>query len=390
MARNPYPLYAEMRVTGDLVPLGPGLWATARWSICDALLRDRRLDRQFLAAIERRYGLERAAAPVFQTFARMLLMMTPPQHTRLRGLLMKAFNAKQVAELERTVQVTAQGLVEKLVAKDHGDLMAEFARPLPILVICRLLDIPLDDTERLAPDVDRVVYALEIAPMTPEQLEAANAALERLVEYFRPILHERRRHLGTDLISLLLSTEEQGERLSEPELLANIILLFLAGHETTTNMIGNALIALQQHPDVLARVRANRTLVPAAALECVRFDGSVQVTGRTALQDVEIAGQVLPRGTMVFAFVGGANRDPDRFPDPDVLRLDRGDHAGKPLTFGGGVHYCLGARLATIEMDTALATLIEHLPRLRLTNLDSLQWHARNTLRGVRSLQAEW
>jgi cytochrome P450 len=187
---------------------------------------------------------------------------------------------------------------------------------------------------------------------------------------------------------MLISVEENGETLSHDEIVSNVILLFLAGHETTSNMIGNMLIALHRNPQQLELLKSDRSRIPRAVLECLRYDGSVQNTVRSAQEDVEVAGVQIPRGTVLFLSLGAANRDPAKFTDPDRLNIDRDE--GRVQTFGAGIHHCLGYRLALIELETALGVLLERLPGLRLTGLDELSWNKRGNLRGVDALTAQW
>lgn len=385
---NPYHLYKQLRAAGPIIKLAPKVWVTGRYSIIDAILRDRRMGRSYMHAIRSRYGNVRAQEPIFRSFERMLLLLEPPNHTRLRGLLAKAFNAKQEASFRQLTQVIADRLIDRFVKTGSMDVMRDYAVPIPLQVICTLLDVPYEDAAMFSNAVDAIVLNLEVARMRDEQIDAANTATIALENYFAPILHERRRNPGDDLISRLLLAEEGNNRLTEEEILANIILLFFAGHETTANMIGNALIALHHHPEQLAKIIADVSLVPGMIAECLRYDGSVQLGARAALEDMEIEGTPIARGDMIFAFLGAANRDPDKFEQPDQLIIERTDT--RHLTFGGGIHHCLGARLATIELEVALDTLFRRLPDMQITNLDKLRWHQRNALRGVESLSAIW
>jgi cytochrome P450 len=387
---DPYPLYQELRAAGPLVSLAPGFWITGWYPVVDALLRDRRLGRNYQQNMRLRYGDDRAQLPVFQAFARMLLLLNPPAHTRLRALLMQAFNVKQVVDFRQLAQGIAEALIDQFAPARAVDLVQAYAFPLPIRVICTFLDVPYHDAALFTQAVSATVQALDTAPMDAAQLAAANHAIEHLQEYFTDHLRARRRRPGHDLISLLLTVEEEGQRLTEEEIVANIILLFIAGHETTTNMIGNALVALHRHPAQLARAQADAALLPAVVGECLRYDGAVQMASRTALDDLEIAGQRIARGQGIFLCLGAANRDPAKFAEPDRLRIDRPDQDARLLTFGGGIHYCLGARLAMVELEVALGTLFRRVPQLQLTNLDTLTWHPRNSLRGVQTLTAVW
>jgi hypothetical protein len=387
---NPYPLYERLRAAGPLVNLMPEVWLSGRYSVVEALLRDPHMGRDFMARTRQRYGEEQIHGAVFQALSRMLLFMNPPHHTRLRGLLMKAFNAKWTDEFRRLAQASADKLIDGFANARAVDLVNGYAVPLPIEVICSLLNVPKQDVGMFAGATRSVIRALEMAEMSGAEIDHANSAALQLEAYFAKVLRQRRRAPGNDLVSLLLCVEEGDDRLSEEEILANIILLFIAGHETTAAMIGNALIAFYRHPEQLARVKADPMLLPDAVAECLRFDGSIQMTARTALEDIHIEGVHLHKGAFVYLSTGSANRDPARYADPDRFIIDRAERTMHPYTFGGGVHYCLGARLASIELEVALGTLFESLPDLQITNLGRLHWRQTNTFRGVESLMAAW
>ncbi|OUL97903.1 cytochrome P450 [Paraburkholderia hospita] len=384
---NPYPFYEGIRSAGAFVPLAPSIMLTGRHAVIDALLPDRRMGKTYMPSVVARYGESAREQPVFQALERTFLMMNPPTHTRLRALLMKAFNARQIETLRTIAEETTDSLIDAMQGKPEVDLVSEFAMPLPLQIICRLLDVPVEDGVRFGDAASLLVSAFDLAPMSADALARANQAALELEQYFRAVVAQRRATPGHDIVSSLIQAEEGGERLSEDEIISNVILLFVAGHETTSNMLGNALIALHQHPAQLERLRGDPSLVSKAVAECARYDTAVQMVVRTAFEDIDVDGQTLPRGSIVFMLLGSANRDPERFDAPDTLDIDR-EPSGHLLTFGAGIHYCLGARLAMMELEIALHKLLTRLPQLRLTNLDALQWRRRNNLRGVESLIA--
>ncbi|PCE21932.1 cytochrome [Paraburkholderia acidicola] len=386
--RDPYPFYHRLRKAGNLIPIAPRTLITGHAEVARIVLADRKMGKSYLEAVRTRYGEAGISQPIFQALSKMLLMMNPPAHTRLRALLMKAFNARQVDLLRDISQSSADELINALQANRPIDLMSEFALPMPIRIICKIMDVPLDHASMLGADVSQFAQAFEAAPLSPDQIAAANAALENLERYFKDVIATRRAHPGTDLISTMLSINDNGETFSENEIIWNVIFIFAAGHETTSNMIGNALIALYRHPDQLEKLRARPELLTQAINECMRYDSSVQIVQRVALEDTDVHGIAIPKGTIVLLSLGATNRDPMQFDQPDTLLIERPESANPPLVFSGGIHYCLGARLAMFELETALGTILRRLPDLRLTNLDSLQWHQRNTLRGVTSLLA--
>jgi cytochrome P450 len=384
--KDPYPLYQRLRQAGPLVPIAPRTLITGHSDVVRALLVDRKMGKEYMEAVRTRYGEAGVHQPVFQALSRMLLMMNPPAHTRLRALLMKAFNARQIDLLREILQSSADELIDALPADQPFDLVSQFALPMPIRIICRMMDVRVDDAPMLGAEVGRLAQALEAAPLSADQLASANTALSNLEAYFKDVVAARRGKPGTDLISTMLSVNDNGDTFSEDEIIWNAIFLFASGHETTSNMIGNALIALHRHPHQLDKLRAHPELLTRAISECVRYDSSVQVVQRVALEDTEIGGIAVSKGTIVLLSLGAANRDPAQFDEPDRLLIERPESSSPALMFSGGIHYCLGARLAMLELETALGTVLRRLPELRLTNLEELQWHPRNTLRGVTSL----
>jgi cytochrome P450 len=392
---DPYSVYEQLRAAGPIVSLLPRLWITGRHGVAESLLRDRRMGKDYMGYIRSRYDDGLAAGAAFQTFDRSLLMMNPPDHTRLRGLLMQAFNARHIEEFTQLARDTANHLVDQFVAAGNADLVDAYALKLPIIAICHLLGLDESETHLFTTSMWRLTQsftrALEVANMSGADIDDANEATLALHEFFKEKLRQRRDNPGNDLISLLLHLEERGARMSDEEIVANIIFLFAAGHETTSNMIGNVLITLFRHPASLARVQRDESLLPACVLECLRYDSSVQIAAREVIEDFTFEGVSLRRGDTVAICLGSANRDPEKFVEPDRFLIDRpGLDARELASFGGGLHYCLGARLAMIEITVALGTLLRRLPGLELTNLDELNWHPANTLRGVESLHATW
>lgn len=385
---DPYPLYKTLREQAPFVRVAPNALMTGRYGIVDALLQNRSMGKSYLESVRVRYGDDGPNMPLFQGVGRMFLMLNPPAHTRVRALMMKAFNARQVETMRELALATAHELVDGLAPRKQADLVAEFAFPLPLLIICRMLDIPVAEATILGATVSKLAKVFDPAPMNAEALTQTSAAYDELARYFAGVIAARRSRPGNDLISLLLRVDEGGDTLTHDEIVSNVILLFIAGHETTSNMIGNALIALHRNPQQLDLLKQHPQKMPNAVLECLRYDGSVQMTMRTAMEDIEIEGEVLPRGTMVFLMLGAANRDPDRFEEPDRLDIDR--RQGREQTFGAGIHHCLGYRLALIELESAIGVLLERLPNLRLTDLDRLKWNQRGNLRGVSALMAAW
>jgi cytochrome P450 len=379
---DPYPRYAALRRAAPVALAEDGAIVLTRYADCQAVLQDPRFGRpdaeEFLDAV----GLSNwRDLPAIWTLNTSMLSINPPDHTRLRRLVSKAFTARKVEQLRTSVAE----LVDRLAAEleGGGDFVELFAFPLPVAVIGELLGVPEADRAAFQPLVRDWTMILDV--FTPDVLDRANAAAAEMRAYLGDLAEERRRSPQDDLISDLVMIADGGDRLTSDELVTMAALLFSAGFETTTHLLGNGLVALLDHPDQAEALRSDPDLVPSAIEELVRFDSSVQITGRTALADTEVAGVPTPAGSRLVCYLGAANRDPARFTDPD--RLDLARHEGAPLSFGGGAHYCLGAPLARLEAQLAFPTLLRRYPEIALAEgavrRDSL------TLRGYLSLPVE-
>ena len=387
---DPYPYYDRLRACCPIYPLMPGAWLVTRYLDADRILRDPRFGRDFLGGVARRYGRDMSGEPAFRMVNRFMLLMNPPEHTRLRLLVSKAFGVKQAGDLQRLAMGIAERLIDGFINSGRADLLTVFAYPLPVDVICAMLGIGLEDSLLFQAETRALVKVFELTPLDEAEIEAANEASAVFEDYFRSVCRERRKKPGNDLISLLLRTEEGSDRLSEDEIIANVVLLFLAGHETTANMLGNALLALHSHPEQLAAVQSDRALIPRAVTECLRYDSSVHIAARVALERVELGEATVQAGDTIYINLGAANRDPEVFEEPGRFLIQRPASSRNPLSFGGGVHYCLAARLARIELEAALEALFRRLPRLHIEELHRPRWKPTATIRGLESLTASW
>jgi cytochrome P450 len=307
-------------------------------------------------------------------------------HRRLRRLVTKAFTPRMVDQLRPRIQEIADGLIDAVESRGEMDLVDEFAFPLPITVIAELLGIPVADRDRFR----RWTNAIITPALTPEDLALFGEAADEFVTYLRELFERRRSTPGADLISAFLQVEEGGDTLSEEELFSMVVLLIIAGHETTVSLIGNAVLALLQHPDQRQTLESDPARMSHAIEELLRYDGPVERTLlRWAAADVELGGQLIRRGEGVILILGSADRDPSRFPDPDTLDFAREDV--KHLAFGRGSHYCLGAPLARLEAEVALTTLLRRLPGLQLAMpVEELRWRPVPLFRSLASLQVAW
>lgn len=383
---NPYPAYRVLRENMPLWRAPTGHWILSTHAECTAVLRDPRMGHGNQGEITP----EIAAEPALTELTRMMLLLDPPSHTRMRGLVSKAFTAKRMEGLRPRIEAIVDELIDAVI--DHGRMcvIRDFAHKLPVTVICDMLGIPAADRAGFLNESQVRGRILDPVALTREELDHANEGFRESTTYFKGLFAYRRENPGEDLTTALLTAKEGDDSLSEEEIVANISLLFGAGHETTTNLIGNGILALHRNPAQLARLREDPSLIPNAVEELLRYDSPVQLTGRKALtDDVEILGQRIAPGEEVITLLGAANHDPAAYAgDPE--ELDVGRPGVRSISFGGGVHFCLGAQLARIEGEIAFRKLIERLPGLRLVDPDNVEWKPTVTLRGLMTLPAEW
>jgi cytochrome P450 len=388
--RDPYPHYARLRTTDPMHLSAQGSFVASRHAEVSLVMRDKRFGKEFVERTLRRYGPKIMEEPVFRSMSHWMLQQDPPDHTRLRGLVVKAFTARRVEDMRPRIQQIVDQTLDGIAGQGHMDLIEDFAFRLPVTIICDMLGIPEDHREVFYKSSREGGRLLDPVPMSPAEIQQANAGNAMAQMYFQQLFELRRKSPGDDLTTQLVQAEEDGSKLSNEELTANIILLFGAGHETTVNLIGNGLLALHSHPDQLALLKANPALITNAIEEFLRYDSSVQMTGRVTLEDIDdLGGKKIPKGETVLCLVGSANRDPAVYPDrPDRLDIVRPNV--RPLSFGGGIHFCLGAQLARIEAEIAIATLLRRLPELKLDDAENPQWRPTFVLRGLKTLPASW
>jgi len=387
-SRDPYPSYHALRCGGPVQWLPAGYWIATGYDVCATILKDKRFGRRFENTLTQRYGCDMMGEPVFRTLSRTMLMEEPPAHTRLRGLVTRAFTAKRVEQMRPRIRGLVRDLLDRLEPRGAMDVMRDFAHVLPVTVICDMLGIPEADRVRFLDNGSINTRVFDPDPMTRAEIDEANAAFCEQLAYFDDLCRRRRGDPADDLITALVHVEDEEGALSSEEILANIWLLFAAGHETTKNLIGNGLLALHRNPRELARLRADPGLMPGAVEELLRYDSPVQFSGRTAYEDVRLGDAVIGAGQLVLCLIGAGNRDPDRFADPD--RLDIGRPGVRPLSFGGGIHYCLGAQLSRIEAEEAFAGLLGRLPGMMLDRIAQPDWQPNFNLRGLSRLPARW
>ncbi|MQY05947.1 cytochrome P450 [Actinomadura macrotermitis] len=386
---DPYPAFERLRETDPVFFHEPtGQWVISRYADVDVLLRDRRLGRSYLhLATHEEFG--QTAEPEFlrpfwDLVRAGMLDVEPPVHTRLRRLVAKAFTARMVEGLRPMVRSLAEELAGGLAARGGGDLLAEVAEPLPVNVIAEMLGVPASDRALLRPWSADICGMYELNPSREAQETAVRAAVE-FSAYLRELARARRADPRDDLISALAQVADEGDRLTEDELVGTCVLLLNAGHEATVNATGNGWWALFRNPGELARLRADHALVPTAVEEMLRYDTPAPMFERWVLADIEVAGVHIPKGAEVALQFASANRDPKVFPAP--ARMDVARDPNPHISFGLGIHYCLGAPLARIEMAESLGALLRAAPGMRLAA--EPKWKPGYVLRGLQGLDVE-
>lgn len=380
---NPYPIYDRLRQAAPIYRAPGGMWLLSRYDDCWAALRDPRLGKDYAAQIEQRFGADWRKHPSLTSGEHSMLNTTGPEHSRLRKLVTRSFTPRMIEGLKPVIEDVVQRLLDPIAESGGGDILASVGFPLPVTIIGEMLGVPEADRQQFRELVRALVAIFEMQP-TDEQMSEADAAQLEIRAYFLDLIAEKRRRPGGDLLSSLATAEVGGDRLSDDELVTLASLLFAAGFETTTNLFGNGLYALLRHPDQLERLRCDPSLFPNLPDEFLRYDGTAQLANRVTEASIEVGGVTIPAGEQVFALLGAGNHDPTRFADPDRLDVTRTDL--QPLTFGGGVHFCLGAALARAEIEITFRTLLQRFPRIELEG-EAPEFQDRLTLRGLKSLE---
>lgn len=365
---DPYPAYAELRARGRVHWFEPtNQWLVPHHADVSALLRDRRLGRTYQHRFTHEDFGRTAPLPEHEPFHVLndhgMLDLEPPDHTRIRRLVSKAFTPRTVEQLKPYVRRLAGDLVAALVEKGGGDLLTDVAEPLPVSVIAEMLGIPESDRAQLRPWSADICGMYELNPSEETAAKAVRASVE-FSDYLRELIAARRKEPGEDLISGLIAAHDEDDRLTEQEMISTAVLLLNAGHEATVNATVNGWWALFRNPGQLAALRADHSLVPSAIEELMRYDTPLQLFERWVLDEVEIDGTTIPRGAEIAMLFGSANHDPEVFTDPERLDLTRKENPH--ISFSAGIHYCIGAPLARIELAASMTALLEKAPTLRL------------------------
>ncbi len=383
---DPYPMYRRVRERDPLHrSRAVNGWVFTRYRDVLAALRDERFssDERGTRGYERnrRKLMDAGVLPEDDVDTPPILGLDPPDHTRIRNLVNKAFTRRAVEGLRPRVDTLVNGLLDELCVRDEIELIRDFAGPLPVTVIAEMLGIPSEDREHFRELSNEVVRGLgaDVLDDLRRSIEGSRA----LEAYLQDVVEKRRAQPRDDLISALVLAEEQGDKLSTPEVFSNIILLLVAGNETTTNLIGNGIHALLRHPEQVALLREDPELIESTVEEILRWDSPVQHTRRIATCDLDWDGIHVRKGQQVILSLGAANRDPEQFADPDVFDVRRDD--SRHLSFSQGIHFCLGAQLARLEGQRAILGLVQRFPKLRLAS-DRFEWGYNVVLRGPSAL----
>ncbi len=386
---NPYPTYARLHEEGPLHYLDVGgkwaVWSVFSHAECSSIAKDPRCSAK--RSQQMLLSLPLSRQKEFSELARMLglwlIFMDPPEHTRLRKLLNKGFSPAAIEALRPQVEAIVDRMLKPFEQGSEIDLMRDFANPMPVRIILEMLGIPQELNDKFV-RCSRAIAIFRGNPnRTVEEARAAQNALVELTNFFRETVADRRRNKGTDLISLLIDIEEEGEALTEEELYAQCIALLFAGHETTRNLIGNGMYTLLRRPEEAAELRHTPEMIRSAVEELLRYESPVQFTARVLKEDMEICGQPIRKGWTVLCMLGAANRDPKQFKDPDRLDLKRLNN--QHLAFGAGAHFCIGAQLARLEGQVAIAQLVQRFPAMKLAGAQP-EWASTFGFRGLTNL----
>ena len=382
---DPYPLLHRLR-EDDPVHFSTFVngWVLTRYTDAIAYLRDRRFSRvAYLDQMRTKFGDQ----PILELQAGELAFNDPPNHTMLKGLAAKAFSPGAIEAARPSVAARVDELLDSFAGAGHIDVIADFAYPLPADAISAMVGVPRDDWKMLRGFVDGVILSRGIV-RTKAMMAEGDRSARQFMDYLRALVKERRARPEADLMSAMLAAEERGRRLTDDEVVTMAEQLFTAGHGTTRNLIGSAVLALIRNPAEFARLRENPKLIESTIEEALRYDSPTQAPNpQVATEDVEIGGRKISKGEVVTVLIGAANRDPAKFPDPDCFDIARAD--GEHLAFSHGIHFCLGASLARLQAQVAVGAIVRRMPRIRLAT-DHLKWKTMGRFRGLESLPVEF
>ena len=386
---NPYPQYTKIREQAPIHKSGSlGCMIVASYDAVRSILKDKNFqigfDYKSKAAAS---GQDLSSEPAFAQMQHWLLKKDPPDHTKLRKSMGKAFDARSITKIKDDIEQIVNKLIDQVIDRREMEIISEFSKPIPFIVICSVLGLDDEQTEDLMYNHEIPTRIVDPTPMSPEELETANRNTLALKKFFKEQIEIRQRDPQDDLLTGLIEAQTEEGELKLEELLANIMMLFAAGYETTMNLMGNGLLALYQNPEQLALLKSQPELAMSAANEFIRFDSSVQLITRKPVRDTQFGEFTFKEGENVLLLLASGNRDPKQFEWPDKLNIER--KSNNHLGFGGGIHRCLGAQLAQVEISCSVNTLLQRLPNLKL-HIEDVSWKKTIALRGLESLHATW
>ena len=386
---NPYPIYHRLRSENSICrSIAGGDWVVTRYEEVKIILRDRRVyshDQPKMIQEKSQYLKNKgknlhALADASNKF---LFYMNPPDHTRLRGLVSKAFSPIVIKRMRPQIQTIVDECLDKALSRGELDIINDLAGPLPVKVIARMLGVPSSDAQDKLHQWSQILSRILDSLISLEEYESINKAILEFQQYFRQLISKRAKNPQDDLISYLIAARNETDKLSEEEVLSTCILLFMTGEETTVNTIGNGMLALLHHPEQMEKLKQEPNIIRTAVEEILRYDSPVQITVRIASDNLEIDNQTIQKGEKMLLCLGSANRDPAKFSNPDLFNILRPEN--QHLAFGDGIHSCLGAALARAQAEIAINSLVQKLPNLKLAS-DKLEWRKNIALRGLKTL----
>ncbi|MDQ0243628.1 pimeloyl-[acyl-carrier protein] synthase [Bacillus fengqiuensis] len=381
---NPYPFYHHLR-SKDPIQWVSSIkekgWFVTGYKEASTVLKDSRFKTRIPLPQN-----SKAYEQLTSVQKNMMLFKNPPDHNRLRSLVSKAFTPRVIGDLRPYIEETVNQLLDNVQDTGRMDIISDLAFPLPGTIIAGILGVPIDDRQQFKEWSTILIRTIDLT-RTEKVLHSGSDVALKLTDYFRNLIKQRMQHPQNDLISTLIKEEEQGSKLNEDELLATCILLLIAGHETTVNLIGNGVLSLLKHPEQLKKLKEDPSLIHSAVEELLRYESPTQMTARFAAEDIEIGGKFIRKGHQVYILLGAANRDPEHFSNPDQLDITRTPN--QHLAFGAGAHFCLGASLARLEAQIAINALLQRIPNLQL-EADILEWRRLVGFRALKSLPVSY
>ena len=386
---NPYPIYHRLRSENPIYRSSFGSeWVLTRYEDVKTILRDRRVysyDRPKMIAQKSKYLQKQGKNlnVLAEASKNFLIYMNPPDHTRLRGLVSKAFSKVVIEGMRPQIQTIVDECLDKALSRGEIDIIGDLAGVLPVNVIASMLGVPTHDAQEQLHQWSQVLSRILDSLISLEEYEAINQAVLEFQEYFRHLISKREKDPQDDLISYLIAARDESDKLNEEEVISICMLLFSAGEETTVNLIGNGMLALLHHPEQMKKLQQEPEIIRTAVEEMLRYDSPIQILGQIAGEDLEIGRQIIQKGEKMVLCLGAANRDPVKFPNPDQFDITRQENSH--LAFADGIHRCLGATLAQIEAEIAINSLLQKLPNLKLAS-EKLKWRKNIALRGLKAL----